>query len=170
MRLHDGRYECAHCGVVLAIPLIDDPQVMIRAAGGQPNTRTLSLDGREIHGCEISDEAIAVSQRGTVRRTDVDAVAIMPSRTADTALLRKFLWPSGHTMKLGQQLADLVATRPYSSRELVVVIEFAHDIAHFVERVGDSDELPSCQCQHRSDAFRVVSSHAHTLPDAASRG
>ena len=57
MRLHDGRYECAHCGEVLDIPLIDDPQVMIRAASGQPNTRTLSLDGREIHRCEISDES-----------------------------------------------------------------------------------------------------------------
>jgi hypothetical protein len=55
MRLHDGRYECAHCGAVLDIPLMNDPRVMIRAASGQPNVRVLFLDEREIHRCEIGE-------------------------------------------------------------------------------------------------------------------
>lgn len=55
MRLHDGRYECAHCGAVLDIPLRMDPQVMIRAASGQPNIRVLYFDNREIHRCDIGD-------------------------------------------------------------------------------------------------------------------
>jgi hypothetical protein len=53
MRLHDGRYECAHCGAVLDIPLVEDPTVVIHASSGEPNMRVLSYDGREIHRCEI---------------------------------------------------------------------------------------------------------------------
>jgi hypothetical protein len=53
MRLHDGRYECAYCGALLDIPLTDDPQVTIRAASGEPNTRALMLAGREIHACVL---------------------------------------------------------------------------------------------------------------------
>ena len=56
MRLHDGRYECAHCGAVLDIPLLDRaPQVTIYASSGQPNRRVLKLDNREIHSCEIGE-------------------------------------------------------------------------------------------------------------------
>jgi hypothetical protein len=55
MRLRDGRYVCAHCGDVLEIPLMENPRVMIRAAGGQPNIRVLYLDEDEIHRCEIGD-------------------------------------------------------------------------------------------------------------------
>jgi hypothetical protein len=47
MRLHDGRYECAHCGEILDIPLVDRPQVVIHAASGKPNMRALTLDGRK---------------------------------------------------------------------------------------------------------------------------
>ena len=57
MRLHDGRYECAYCGAVLNIPLLDDPQVTINAASGEPNIRTLRFDGRVIHACEIGEPA-----------------------------------------------------------------------------------------------------------------
>jgi hypothetical protein len=53
MRLHDGRYECLHCGEILDIPLASTPQVMIRAKSGQANVRSLELDGREIHACAM---------------------------------------------------------------------------------------------------------------------
>jgi hypothetical protein len=59
MRLHDGRYECAHCGEILDIPLVDRPQVVIHAASGKPNMRALTLDGKEIHACEIDENAPA---------------------------------------------------------------------------------------------------------------
>ena len=55
MRLHNGRYECAYCGAVLDIPLLDDPHVTIKAASGVPNVRTLSLDGKEIHACQVGE-------------------------------------------------------------------------------------------------------------------
>ena len=57
MRLRNGRYECAYCGAVLDIPLLNDPHVTIKAASGVPNVRTLSLEGKEIHACEISERA-----------------------------------------------------------------------------------------------------------------
>jgi hypothetical protein len=53
VRLHDGRYECAHRGAVLDIPLTPDPHVAISAASDKPNIRTPTLDGKEIHSCEI---------------------------------------------------------------------------------------------------------------------
>jgi hypothetical protein len=56
MRLHDGRYECALCGEVLDITETEDPLVTIRASSGQPNRRSLSLDGHEIHSCVIGRE------------------------------------------------------------------------------------------------------------------
>ena len=54
MRLHDGRYECAHCGTVLDIPLVGDPKVVIHAGSGRPNERVLYYSGREIHRCVVS--------------------------------------------------------------------------------------------------------------------
>ena len=62
MRLHDGRYQCALCGEVLDIPLVPDPQVVVLAASGEPNMRTLSLDGKEIHRCPYG----AVEERPAV--------------------------------------------------------------------------------------------------------
>jgi hypothetical protein len=53
VRLHDGRYECAHCGEYLDIPLTKKPVITMTARSGEPNVRVLSLDGREIHRCEI---------------------------------------------------------------------------------------------------------------------
>jgi hypothetical protein len=53
MRLHDGRYECTLCGAVLDIPAEKVPVVVIVAAGGQPNMRTIRVDGVEIHRCEL---------------------------------------------------------------------------------------------------------------------
>ncbi len=54
MRINDGRYECAHCGATLDVPLISEPRVMIVAASGEPNVRRLTLDGKVIHACEIT--------------------------------------------------------------------------------------------------------------------
>jgi hypothetical protein len=53
MRLNDGRYECVHCGAVLDIPLVGEPKVMIHGASGEPNMRVLSLNGKEIHRCDV---------------------------------------------------------------------------------------------------------------------
>jgi hypothetical protein len=51
MRLHDGRYQCALCRAILDVPLVDDPQVVVVAASGEPNIRTLVFEGKEIHRC-----------------------------------------------------------------------------------------------------------------------
>jgi hypothetical protein len=56
MRLQDGRYECALCGAVLDIPLVQNPTAVIHAASGEPNMRVLSYNGREIHRCELSPQ------------------------------------------------------------------------------------------------------------------
>ena len=55
MRVVDGRYVCSHCGTILDIPVDQrEPHVVIRALGGEPNYRSLVLDGREIHRCEMT--------------------------------------------------------------------------------------------------------------------
>ena len=55
MRVIDGHYQCSHCGQVLDIPATTtDPHVVVRAFAGQPNVRSLMLDGRELHRCELS--------------------------------------------------------------------------------------------------------------------
>jgi hypothetical protein len=53
MRLLDGRYECAHCGAVLNLPMLAEPQIVFRAASGKANVRALYVDGQEIHSCEV---------------------------------------------------------------------------------------------------------------------
>ena len=53
MRLHDGRFECTLCGAVLDIPAEKVPLVVIVAASGQPNMRTIRVDGVEVHRCEV---------------------------------------------------------------------------------------------------------------------
>ena len=64
MRLHDGRYECAHCGALLDIPLVGEPVATMHAASGEPNVRVLSYNGVEIHRCDIG-----VPNRSEMRRT-----------------------------------------------------------------------------------------------------
>jgi hypothetical protein len=54
MRLNDGRYECTLCGAVLDISPEKVPLVVIVAASGQPNMRTIRVDGVEIHRCEFT--------------------------------------------------------------------------------------------------------------------
>jgi hypothetical protein len=58
MRLRDGRYECAHCGAVLDVPLFTEPQVTIVASSGEPNRRTLKLGDREIHTCVVGEPSV----------------------------------------------------------------------------------------------------------------
>ena len=55
MRLVDGRYECAQCGAILDVPLVENPTVVMQAASGQPNVRVLRYRGREIHRCEVTN-------------------------------------------------------------------------------------------------------------------
>src|SRR5689334_2740880 len=54
MRLLDGRYQCVLCGAVLdIIPLTASPQAVLEARSGKPNVRVLSMDGLELHRCEV---------------------------------------------------------------------------------------------------------------------
>ena len=53
MRPYDGRCECPHCGQVFDIPRAADVEVTIRASGGHPNVRVVTLHGAEIHRCAI---------------------------------------------------------------------------------------------------------------------
>jgi hypothetical protein len=54
MRVHNGRYECVLCGVVLDVPIDEKPIVMIAAASGEPTMRTIVFAGVEVHRCPIS--------------------------------------------------------------------------------------------------------------------
>ena len=68
MRLNDGRYECINCGARLDVPLMEDPRVTIQASSGEPNRRTLMLDGKEIHSCTILTERERLLNRAVVLR------------------------------------------------------------------------------------------------------
>jgi hypothetical protein len=61
VQLHDSRYVCANCGAILDIALTDDPQATIHGASGQPNVRTLMLDGKQIHACQIDEHRRAAN-------------------------------------------------------------------------------------------------------------
>jgi len=52
VRLIDGRFVCAVCGADLDVSE-DDTVRTIAGASGQPNVRILSVDGKEIHRCEL---------------------------------------------------------------------------------------------------------------------
>jgi hypothetical protein len=54
LRLHDGKYQCVLCGALLEIPPDKEPSVVIKAASGSPNLRTIICDGEEIHSCEMT--------------------------------------------------------------------------------------------------------------------
>jgi len=55
MRLVDGRYECAQCGAVLAIAPEAEPMVVFHAASGQSTVRVITVDGHEIHRCDVRE-------------------------------------------------------------------------------------------------------------------
>ncbi len=63
MKLDDGRYECALCGAVLDVPLVGEPQVVIHAASGQRSMRVLSVNGVEVHRCEVGTARAAHEAR-----------------------------------------------------------------------------------------------------------
>jgi hypothetical protein len=56
VRLDEGRWICKQCGAVLNVPAGRDPKVTIKGASGRPNVRILSIDGEEIHRCEIEHQ------------------------------------------------------------------------------------------------------------------
>jgi hypothetical protein len=55
MQLVDGRYECAHCGALLELDADAEPTIVFHAASGRPNMRVITVDGHEIHRCEVKD-------------------------------------------------------------------------------------------------------------------
>ena len=69
MRLVDGRYVCSHCGQELPVPLDGlDPHVVIRAAAGRENVRTLMYDGREVHRCTVDPLPLRPPEPKTAER------------------------------------------------------------------------------------------------------
>jgi hypothetical protein len=47
---------CVLCGKVVEIPEGKRTLVFIATASGQPNMRTITLDGRELHRCPLQPE------------------------------------------------------------------------------------------------------------------
>jgi hypothetical protein len=57
MRLRGGVYECAECGAAINVARADESrvQIQIHQAGGSKQTlRVMTLDGCEIHRCQIA--------------------------------------------------------------------------------------------------------------------
>jgi len=57
LRMRDGIYQCSLCGAMVDVRSNVRPQVTIVAAGGKPNVRILTLDGHEIHRCEMPSDS-----------------------------------------------------------------------------------------------------------------
>lgn len=53
LRLHNGKYLCTLCGEQIDIAPEQQPLVLIKASGGKPNLRVISLDGVEVHACPV---------------------------------------------------------------------------------------------------------------------
>jgi hypothetical protein len=54
MRELDGQWACRECGAVVdGVPPGRTPKVTINAASGRPNVRVLTIDGEEVHRCEL---------------------------------------------------------------------------------------------------------------------
>ena len=55
MRRRDDRYECTICGAALDVAEGKERSVwtMVVAVAGKPNVRTMMLDGKELHRCQI---------------------------------------------------------------------------------------------------------------------
>ena len=53
MLLHNGQYLCVLCGVAVDVELDERPLVMIKASGGNPNMRVITLGGKELHACPM---------------------------------------------------------------------------------------------------------------------
>jgi hypothetical protein len=55
VRVQDGKYQCVVCSAIVDVPVDKEPSVVIKAASGTPNVRTIVCDGRELHACEVSE-------------------------------------------------------------------------------------------------------------------
>jgi hypothetical protein len=53
VRQKGGKYVCAQCGAALEVTREARPRVEIQQSPDAPMIRVLSIDGREIHRCEI---------------------------------------------------------------------------------------------------------------------
>jgi hypothetical protein len=53
VRLKDGHVECALCGEMIDVPLDAEPRIVVKAASGQTNRRTIVSEGRELHSCPV---------------------------------------------------------------------------------------------------------------------
>jgi hypothetical protein len=51
-----GENKCSVCGVELDLPLDAKPRTMIAGASGKPNMHVISVDGKEIHRCEVHSQ------------------------------------------------------------------------------------------------------------------
>jgi hypothetical protein len=56
MREREGRYECAHCGASVDVPPQAQPRVIIQMSSEEPLVRVLTLNGKEVHRCEIEHQ------------------------------------------------------------------------------------------------------------------
>lgn len=68
MLFRDREYTCAHCGEVLDLPALADPQVVIRAATGRRNVRVLAFKGVEIHRCDVVGLNRSLPDRSAMQR------------------------------------------------------------------------------------------------------
>jgi hypothetical protein len=55
LRQHDGKYLCVLCGAELDVPAGKEPSIVIKAASGSPNLRTIVCDGEEVHSCAMPE-------------------------------------------------------------------------------------------------------------------
>jgi hypothetical protein len=53
MLLHDGNYLSVRCGVEIDVTADEQPLVVIKASGGEPNMRVLMLGNKELHACRM---------------------------------------------------------------------------------------------------------------------
>ena len=67
MRIRDGRYESAQCGEIVDIPADAVPQLVMKAAGGKANVRSIVWQRREIHACAIPSTKESVEKPADAR-------------------------------------------------------------------------------------------------------
>ena len=54
MLLHKGKYLCGLCGIEVDMTADERRLVVIKASsGGKPNMRVITLDGSDLHTCEM---------------------------------------------------------------------------------------------------------------------
>jgi hypothetical protein len=53
MRVRNGKHVCALCGADLNIPITTRPKTVIMDGSDRPRVRVLSVNGEEIHRCEM---------------------------------------------------------------------------------------------------------------------